>query len=64
MSVFFVVLVVQVAKPIHRIIFSAIVCLAVPYFFTFSQKKKRHDFREKVFEHQILCNFCLEHFLF
>ena len=40
MSVFFVVLVVQVAKPIHRIIFSAIVCLAVPYFFTFSQKKK------------------------
>ena len=64
MSVF-VVLIVQGAKPINCIIFSSIACLALPYFFTFSQKKA--DFRENVFEHQMcfdfLYNICLEHFL-
>jgi len=35
----FVVLVAQGAKPIHRIIFSSVAYLALPYFFTVSKKK-------------------------
>jgi hypothetical protein len=42
-----VALVIQHAKRMRRIIFSPVVCLAVPYFSTLCHK--RHDFREKMY---------------
>ena len=52
----FVVLVVQGAKPMHRIIFSSVAYLALPYFFhNFS--KKRHDFRKSVILQQLCFDF-------
>jgi hypothetical protein len=57
-------LVTQHAKRMHRIMSSA-ACLALPYFSILSHK--RHDFREKVFQHKMyvfLYNFYLKHFSF
>jgi hypothetical protein len=42
-----VVLVIQQARRMHRMILS-LACPAVPYFSTLGLSHKRHDFREKV----------------
>ena len=50
----------------RRTTFVSVVCLAVPYFSTLSDK--RHDFREKVIERKIVfwisLQFCVTHFSF
>jgi len=61
----FVALIIQHAKPMHRIIICP--CKALQYVSTLSHK--RHDFREeKVIEHKMcldfLYNFCPKHFSF
>jgi len=54
-------LVIQHASRMRRIGVSSVACLAVPHFNTLSLK--RHDFREKVYEHKmsvfIFCTMCV-----
>ena len=61
----FVVLIIQHAKRMHRIILSYVALLTVPYFPTLS--RNRHDFRENVTEHEMCVlffsiTFFLKHF--
>jgi hypothetical protein len=46
-----VALVIQHVKRMRRIILSSVVCPALPYVSTLSNK--RHDFRKSVIEHKI-----------
>jgi hypothetical protein len=54
----FVALVIQHALHMRRIILSSVACLAAPYFPTLSHK--RHIFRKKVIEHEIVFLFALQ----
>ena len=60
-----VAVVIQLAKRVRSVMFSTVVCLAVPYFSTLCHE--RCNFRNRVVEYDVcfnfLCNFCLKHFL-
>ena len=53
----FVVLVIQLAMRMRRIVSTSVACLSVPYFSTFSQKMAQFSGKKNVIEHYISFDF-------